>query len=194
MSYLKYTLLAFGIFTLLEARTQSYVTVNLEEEYLFLVEEWDEISEGLSTYYGLSAFCTNEEYRTQVLDILDMVHYYDSIVLDVLKDPTTEIQISSRKYGKMMDELFAFSDEHSKAEFISFMRKFCVERNNLEKDKDALKHEVGMYSYDGQILLIETDLNKYMKRMAKGVESINEYVQELAPSTLEPVDVVVNYD
>ena len=177
-----------------QVQSQSYVTIDIEEEYEFLTEQWLFVSEDLSHYYGLSAFCTNGEYREFAIEILELLHHYDSVVLDILKNPTSDIDISSKEYRKTMDDIASFEGDYDVKSFISFLRESCITRNDLERNKEDLKREVGMYSYDGQVMMLETDLRKFMKKIDKRIVSINEHIHKIHPSQVKPLPVASTGD
>ena len=169
---------------------QSYVSVNIEEEYEFLTEHWLKMSEDISHYYGLSAFCTNSEYRAYTSEVLELLHHYDSMVLDLLKDPTADIDISSHEYKKTMKDIEKFEGDYDLKGFISFLRESCITRNQLERDKEDLKKEVGMYSYDGQVMMIETEVNKFLGKIDKRILAINKHIHHIHPDKVKPFRMV----
>lgn len=182
------------IIAITQAHAQSYVTIDIEEEYDFLTTQWLKVSDDLSHYGGLSAFCTSSEYRTYTLELLELLHHYDSVVLDMLKSPTNDLDISSKEFKKTMKDIAKFEQEYDVRGFISFLRESCVTRNELERDKQDLKKEVGMYSYDGQVMMLETDLQKFMKKIDKRIVAINEHVHKIHPNQVKPLPVVSSGD
>lgn len=173
---------------------QTYVAVNVEEEYEFLTNHWLKMSADISHYYGLSAFCTNSEYRTYTIEVLESLHHYDSLVLDLLKDPTADIDISSHEYKKTMKDIEKFEGDYDLKEFISFLRESCITRNQLERDKDDLKNEVGMYSYDGQVMMLETEVNKFLNKIDKRILAINKHIHHIHPDKVKPFRIAYSGD
>ncbi|MEQ9467651.1 MAG: hypothetical protein RLN88_09575 [Ekhidna sp.] len=190
MSTIKTLFITVFVASIAQASAQSFVTIDIEEEYEDLTNQWLTISEDLSHYGGLSAFCSSEEYRTYTMDILNLLHHYDSVVLDLLKNPTLDIDISSKEYRKTMSDIAKFEEEYDLKGFISFLKESCITRRDLEKDKEDLKKEVGMYSYDGQVMMLETDLNKFMHRINKRIVAINDHVHKIHPSQVRSMPVV----
>lgn len=174
------------------AKCQSYVAVNIEEEYEFLTGHWLKMSEDISHYYGLSAFCTNSEYRAYTIEVLELLHHYDSIMLDLLRDPTANIDISSHEYKKTMKDIEKFEGDYDLKAFISFLRESCTTRNQLERDKETLKKEVGMYSYDGQVMMLETEVNKFLSKIDKRILSINKHIHHIHPDKVKPFKMVTS--
>lgn len=190
MKTIKTIFVIFYLATIDFTYAQSFVTINIEEEYEYLTDQWLVISEDLTHYGGLSAFCTSEEYRIYTLDILNLLHHYDSVVLDLLKNPTSDIDVSSKEYRKTMSDIAKFEEEYDVKGFISFLKESCLSRRDLEKNKDDLKKEVGIYSYDGQVMMLETDLNKFMKHITKRIVAINDHVHKIHPSQVKSLQVV----
>lgn len=172
------------------AKSQSYVAVNIEDEYEFLTGHWLKMSEDISHYYGLSAFCTNSEYRTYTIEVLELLHHYDSVMIDLLKDPTADIDISSHEYKKTMKDIERFEGDYDLKGFIAFLRESCITRNQLERDKETLKKEVGMYSYDGQVMMLEAEVNKYLKKIDKRILAINKHIHHIHPDKVRPFKMV----
>ena len=148
------------------------------------------MSEDISHYYGLSAFCTNSEYRTYTIEVLELLHHYDSMVLDLLKDPTVEIDISSHEYKKTMKDIEKFEGDYDLKGFIAFLRESCTTRNQLERDKQDLKKEMGMYSYDGQVMMLETEVNKFLNKIDKRILAINKHIHHIHPDKVKPFKMV----
>ncbi|MEP4596800.1 MAG: hypothetical protein ABJZ92_11410, partial [Cyclobacteriaceae bacterium] len=157
----------------------------MDEAYDILIEEWFKVSDELSSYYGLASFCDNADFRNDVLDVLNYIHHYDSLVLGALLDPTQSMDVDHKEYKKSMKLLNAFEEEYSSKKFIAHLKSNCGMYRELEREKDDLKGASGSYSYDGQIILIESDIQKYVKRIDKRVKALTDHVQLLGIEVVE---------
>lgn len=163
---------------------------NIEEEYDLLTEHWLEASDVLKTYDGLGLLCNDAKFRHNTLEILSLIHHYDSVLLDLMKDPTVELEISSHEYRKTMKELQAFEAEYGVKSFVSFLKESCITRRDLERNKEELQKDSGMYSYDGQRLVLETNLGKFLKHIDKKVVSIDKHIHHIHPDQVRPVKLL----
>lgn len=157
----------------------------IDEAYDVLIEEWFKVSDELSSYYGLATFCDNADFRNDVLDVLNYIHHYDSLVLKALMDPTQSMNVDHKEYKKSMKLLSSFEEEYSSKNFIAHLKSNCGMYRDLEREKDDLKGASGSYSYDGQIILIESDIQKYVKRIDKRVKALTDHVQLLGIEVVE---------
>lgn len=165
---------------------QTYGSRNIEDEFDFLTANWLEVSGELKTYNGLDRFCSSPEFRETTIDILGLLHHYDSLILDILTDPSNKLEIAHREYKHTIKDIQKFEEEYSINEFIGFLRESCATRKELERDKKNLVKESGMYSYDGQILVLETQLRKFLKHLDKKVIAIDDHVHMIHIDQVKP--------
>jgi hypothetical protein len=164
----------------------------IEDKYDQLTEQWLELSKELKNYEGLAGFCANEEFRNYTISILSEMHHYDSVVMGFLLDPSTEVLIGHHEYVATLKELEKMEEEGSIKEFMSFLRGSCVVRNDLEKKKDDVKNDVGMYSYDGQIVILETEIHRFLTHIDKRVISIDKHLHKIHPDRFQFNDTLVS--
>lgn len=158
----------------------------IEDKYDQLTEQWLEVSNGLKSYEGLSGFCGNEDFRNYTISILSEMHYYDSIVMRFLFEPEAVDLIGIHEYKVTMKEIEKMEEEGGIKEFMSFLRESCITRNDLEKNKGDLKNEVGMYSYDGEIVVLEADIHRFLSHIDKRVISIDKHLHKIHPDRFQP--------
>lgn len=170
------------IFLLLTGIKPAQAQMSIEEEYDLLTSEWLLVSEELKTYGGLSQFCTDADYRDQTLHVLNLLHHYDSLLLNLLMDPTAGLDISHKEYKNALADLHEIEDKYDPKTFMAFLRESCITRNELERDKENLMKASGMYSYDGQLLMLETQQRKFLKQIDKRVTLMDEHVHKIHPS------------
>lgn len=154
---------------------------SIEDYYDDLTTDWLELSGVIKTYEGLSAFCTNDGFRTYAMDLLGSIHHCDSVVLDFLQEPGTEAILGAHLYRETLKEIWEMELKYSSLEFVTHLKESCKSRNQLEHEKRNLVNETGANGYDGQILLLEADLNKYLKHIDKRIKSMDEYIHKIHP-------------
>ncbi len=165
----------------------------VEDVYDELTEEWQSYSDEIKHYRGLSEFCSNAEFRDRVFLVLKKLHHYDSLVLDIINDPLYTLEIDPKEYRQTLNEIYDLETRYSVKAFSVFLRESCHKRKDLEKEKDQLSNGIGMYSYDGQILMLETDLGKYLKHLDKKFISMRDHLHQIHPDQLKQiVDLVYN--
>lgn len=142
-----------------------------------LTYKWDSEAEVLNNYDGLTNFCVKAEYRTSIIDMLNDIHHYDSVLYKRLK---AAYRINKNKeIEKTLDEIANFEKEYSMKNFIHFLHDECKARAELEKNVKDSKGDLGINSYDGQVYIIETELNKYIKHVTKRMDNIRDHVHHL---------------
>lgn len=152
---------------------------SLEKEFDQLVVEWEKLSDELKTYSGLETYCTNDQYKANVVNMLSLIHHYDSLVLDIITDPSEMAKLDAKEQKKTKDEIEKFESEYSTTAFIIKLKDECKFRKEIERNKEESKNDFGMNSYDGQILVLETDLQKYVKHIDSRLEHIDDHVHKL---------------
>lgn len=153
--------------------------MSLEQEFDDLVTEWETLSADLSTYSGLKSYCTIDAYRANVVSTLGVIHHYDSLVLEIITDPTEMALLDDKEQKATRKEIEKFENEYSTTAFMIKLKDECKFRREIEHDKKYSKNDIGANSYDGQILLLETDLKKYIKHIDSRVEHIDKHVHKL---------------
>lgn len=156
----------------------------VEEQYAVLTQQWLEVSEKLKQYNGLSEFCQEQTFRAYTINILEHLHHFDSVMIDFLQEPTTALLIDSKEYEKTLKDIQEFETRFSNKAFLDYLRESCSTRNDLERHKDDLRKEVGMNSYDGQIVVLESGLNKFLKHIDKRIIAIEKHVHMIHPDRI----------
>lgn len=142
-----------------------------------LTFSWDLEADNLNSYDGLSKFCVDVDYRLEVIELLNEIHHYDSVLYDRLVKASRFNH--DKEIEKTLKEIAKFEDKYSMKSFIHFLHEECNYRNDIEKNAKEAKNDIGENSYDGQIYIVETELNKYIKHVTKRVDHIREHVHHL---------------
>ncbi|MBV6645640.1 MAG: hypothetical protein KI790_09335 [Cyclobacteriaceae bacterium] len=153
---------------------------SLPEKIDQLTYKWDTEAVKLKTYEGLSGFCKNVSYRQETIQLLNDIHHYDSLLYDRLK--TLSRRSSNKEISKTLKEIEKFEQEYSMKKFIHFLHGECTAQKELEHDSKDRRNDLGMESYDSQVILIEAELKKYVKHITKRADQIREHVHHLKGS------------
>lgn len=142
-----------------------------------LTTSWDNASVALNSYEGLSKFCVSPEYRQEIIDLLNGIHHYDSVLYDRLVKLARHS--NNKEVTQTLKDIEKLEQEYDMKSFLHFLHEECVRRSDLEKHAATLKNDIGENSLDGQIYLIETELNKYIKHITKAIDNIRVHTQHL---------------
>ena len=180
-------LIAASLPLIQSAFAQDISNTHIEEEYDHLTAQWLEVSGELKTYSGLTTFCKNTEYSTYTVKILETLHHYDSLVLDIMENDAISQDVNHKELKKTSKDIAKFETEYGIKAFIGFLKESCNTRKDLEKNKKELMKDSGMYYYDGQLLVLETQLRKFLLHIDKRVVSIDDHLHMIHPDQIQPV-------
>lgn len=173
---------------LLQAQTPD---VFVEDTYNRLTDKWLMISREMQNYSGLTKFCDDAEFREMALGTLKSIHHYDSLILDLLKDPTLKLSVSHQEYKETVKDFEKLETEYGAKAFLQVIKESCVTMRELEKDKEKLKRQSGVYSYDGQIMNLENYLMGYLNHLDKKVVKMKDHIHNIHPDQLKSIEGLV---
>lgn len=176
---MKYLHIAIAFLLTSAAFSQSAIELPIEEQFDVVMDNWLERSELLKTYAGVNEYCQNPQFRKSVDRLLKEIHTYDSLIMQKMEDPTAYFSWDSKEEKKTLKDVHELEEEYGLEAFVNHMREICTFRNDIEKDAENLRKQVGIESYDGQVLLIETDMEKYLKKIDKLVVRVDEHLHVL---------------
>lgn len=166
---------AFLISLAIYAQESDPVTIGAAVDKI--TASWDKESKTLNNYEGLSQFCDDQEYRNQIINLLNDIHHYDSALYKKLV--AAQRRKHDKEIEKTLEEIAKFEEKYSMKGFIHFLHEECKSQKDIEKHSKESKNDIGENSYDGQIYIIETELNKYIKHITKRVDNIQKHVHHL---------------
>lgn len=181
------TRIAFSLIVLFAAGMKPYAQSDLdqhdsiEQMYDLLMNDWLKVSERLKTYEGLSEFCAQPDFRDYTTHLLAQLHHYDSLLIDLLENNEDSLDGSHREHMKTLKEIQKFETKYSMRGFLVHLRENCIARNEIEKSKKDTQYASGMYSYDGQVAVVEADIHTFLKHIDKRVISIDEHIHRIHP-------------
>ena len=139
--------------------------------------QWDQYAYEIDDWNGLTLFCKNDDFRKEILGLMNDIHHYDSALYVGLKK--IQRQSSNREVNKTIHEIEQFETEYSIKDMIRFMHQECRDRKEIVNKEDELKADLGMESYDGQIMLVEKELASYVKHVTKKIDNIREHAHHI---------------
>lgn len=168
----------------------SFGQASIEDEYDKLAGKWLEVSGHLKTYAGLSDYCTKQSYKDHAVQVLSHLHHYDSLVLNMLKGHESEFAVSHKEFKNTIKDIEKFETDYGIKAFVSVLKEGCKSRKELEKDKSKLVNEIGANSYDGQILILESYLRKFLNHIDKKVLAIDDHLHLIHPDQVKAVNIL----
>lgn len=151
----------------------------MEDQFDLVASNWLEKSAPLKTYSGVQEYCSNSEYRTSVDKTLKEIHHYDSLILISLEDPASYLGSNEKEGKKTLKDIQEMEEEYSVVNFIKSMKETCAYRKKLEGNSDKLRRATGDQSYDGQVLLVEAELRKYLNKIDRLTLRIDDHLHVL---------------
>ena len=151
----------------------------IEDEFEELTSQWLEQSDILHQYDGINSYCQEPDFRKSVNKVLDTVHHYDSLIMQKLRDPVLALSVDYKEQKKTIKDIAKLELEYSTKDFIEHMREACVFRNEIEADAEALKKNSGAESYDAQVLILETEIQRYLNHIDKLVTKVEDHLHYL---------------
>jgi hypothetical protein len=143
-----------------------------------LTYTWDLEAKSIEKYEGFSKFCTNKEYREQIVRLLKDIHHYDSVLYDRLKK-AAQFGTHNHEVKKTIADIEKFEKEYDMKSFLKFLQQECHARAEIEKHRKELETEVGDESYDGKIYILQNEIVKYVHHITKRVDTIRDHVHHL---------------
>ena len=157
---------------------QSSEKGNILDRFDEVVGSWDEEAKKLSLYAGLSDYCMVRSYKDQINDILNGLHHYDSIIYRNLKQK--EKNESSHELKVSIKQIEDFEVHYKPKMFLKRINRECALRKTLESEyKKGIDNDLGEQSYDEMVVIVESDLRKYIKHITKLVDHIKKHSHHL---------------
>lgn len=169
--------ISLGLACLILSVSAQNNTLTLGQAMDELTYKWDVEAQLLSTYDGLIKFCDDKDYRFQVIELLNEIHHFDSVLYQRL----VKVQRfnDDKEIEKTIKDIRKFEKNYSMKDLIHFLHKECNIKNEIEKNAAESRNDIGENSYDGQIYITEVELNKYIKHITKRVDVIRKHVHHL---------------
>jgi hypothetical protein len=138
-----------------------------------LTLKWDNNAEKLSTYVGLGEFCHERVYRTEIIDLLDEIHHYDTLLYGIVTRKFDANQDAEAK--ATIDDISTLEIDYTTKSFKKFIHQECNTFNDIEKNLGRKKGK----DYEKEIGKLEKELVKYVQEITKRIDVIDEHVHHL---------------
>ncbi|NQZ77185.1 MAG: hypothetical protein HRT61_13960 [Ekhidna sp.] len=158
---------------------QSEIELPIEDQFDIVTNQRLDKSAYLKTFAGINEYCQNPTFRNSVDRILVAIHEYDSLVLDKLEDPTAYYGWDIKEENKTIKDVHHLEEGYSLESFVEHMRESCIFRNEIVENEENLRRGLGMESYDGKVLVLETEMTKYLRRIDRLMLRVDEHLHVL---------------
>ncbi len=166
---------AFPIFV----HAQSEVEIPIADQFDVVAVDWLDKTEFLNTYAGINEYCQNPTFRKSVNQLLVTIHSYDSLIMSKLNDPSAYLGWNMKEEKKTRSDIESFENDYQLDDFIDEMREACLFRNEIEANAENLRNGVGIESYDAKVMLLETEISRYLHKIDKLVLRIDDHLHVL---------------
>ncbi|MEM9895843.1 MAG: hypothetical protein AAF789_05695 [Bacteroidota bacterium] len=135
--------------------------------------EWDAEALKLGSYKGLGEFCSQSFYRKKVVTMLDEIHHYDTLLYGIV---TRKFADSNDPEAKAtIDDIITLEADYTTLSFKKFIHMECNTYNEVERNYGGEKGK----AYDKEVGKLEKELVKYVDRITKRIDIIDEHVHHL---------------
>ncbi|RED99874.1 hypothetical protein C7460_107158 [Marinoscillum furvescens DSM 4134] len=159
-----------AIVSMITFSLQAQEEENIVEVIDELTVQWDALADQLKTYEGLEQYCHTKAFRDNAIALLDDIHHYDTTLYLIVKNKfDTDKDAEARA---TLSDIETLETEYTTRSFLRFLRKECMELNNLEMNKTS-----DAYAHDVKVL--EKEMKKYLKAITRQVDVIDDHVHHL---------------
>ena len=137
-----------------------------------LTVTWDAKAEDLKSYDKLKDLCRDRGYRTDIFDLLDKIHHYDTTLYNTV---TSKYDASKDKEARAtLDDIENLEREYTTRAFRKFIHQECNEYNMVENSFGKEGEE-----YELERKRVESELVKYVTSITSQIDLIDEHVHHL---------------
>ncbi len=151
------------------AQTDSEVAKTIDK----LRYAWDDEAEKLETYEGLGNFCSESTYRKKIINMLDEIHHYDTLLYGIVTRKFNANQDAEAK--ATIEDIETLEVDYTTLSFKKFVHKECNTYNEIENNLGAAKGK----EYEKEVKALEEELIKYVDAITKRIDIIDEHVHHL---------------
>lgn len=163
--------IAFVLLFLVTTSVFSQEGEKLVQELDELTQSWDTNAETLQSFEGLGSFCSDRLFRERVIDMLDGIHHYDTLLTQAVK----EKGIEDKEAQATLKDISKLEQEYTTRSFKDFIHKECNSYNEIQNNLAAF----GGKEYQKEIKKLEKELKKYVGEITKQIDLIDEHAHHL---------------
>jgi len=154
------------------------ILVFAQDEDQILIEvddlryQWDDEALNLESFEGMEKYCYEKKYRAEITDLLNTVHYYDTLLYNIVTEKhDQEVDLQAKE--ALMD-ILTVESEYTTPSFVQFLSDECKKVNIIEKHL----RKIGNHT-DSEIERLEKELVRYIDAVTERIDLIDENVHHL---------------
>ena len=170
MKYLSITILLFlGLSNTSFGQDKDDIVVIIDD----LTVRWDDMALVMKKYEGMKEFCRNGTTRRSTVALLNKIHYYDSVLYNIVIAKFDESGDEEAK--KTLDDIVLLETDYTTKSFLKFLHTDCSRVNEVENNY-AKK---GGSKYRKEKDILEVELNRYVKAITNQVDIVDRHIHHL---------------
>ncbi len=170
---IRYTFVSLWLLSI--TSTLNANSLETEKKIISLSDNWNQYVGQINDSRGLKNFCSNDDERHQIFELLDEIHYYhDQLELDLKK---TKYNHSKRQIKRILKHMSRIDEKYHPMQFARFFREQCTEQSVVDKNSNHYETSFGPHTYDGKVYMQEVQVQRYLKRLTKSIDRIKEDVE-----------------
>lgn len=138
-----------------------------------LTMKWDKEAVILENYDGLKAYCQIKPYRDETIELLNLIHHYDTSLYMIVKSKYDTSKDDEAK--ATLADIEAVETIYTTPAFLQFLHKECATLNGIENNL-AKK---GGKEYRKEVKKLENELFKYVEGITNRIDLVDEHVHHL---------------
>lgn len=148
-----------------------------EENIVRIIDDltirWDKEAVKLEKYEGLKEYCQIKPYRDETIELLNLIHHYDTSLYMIVKAKYDSEEDAEAK--ATLDDIVTVETIYTTPAFLKFLHKECGTLNGIENNL-ARK---GGKEYKKEVKELEKELFKYVEGITQRIDLIDEHVHHL---------------
>lgn len=136
-----------------------------------LRSNWDTNAAKLKSYEGLGNFCSDRYFRQRVVDMLDGIHHYDTLLFNIVSTKGA----TDKEATATIKDIKKLESEYTTKSFRNFIHKECNTYNEIENNFGGEKGK----AYNKEVGKLEKELKKYVSEITKQIDLIDEHAHHL---------------
>lgn len=167
LSLLLFIIVSFSI------SAQQSTDQNTAQKIDDLATSWDEEARELRKYKGLKKYCSTKFYRDKMINLLDDIHHYDTLLYGIV---TRKFQIDQDEEAKeTLVDIEKLEMDYTTRNFKAFIHRECNGVNTIERTYG--RKGGGVYSRE--VKKLERELRRYVESITLRIDVINDHVHHL---------------
>jgi len=171
------TLLLVGLSSFQSIDFQQEENESLVKRFDDLTNKWYLVSGEIKTYEGLNRYCSDPAFRESIIQVLDEIHHYDSLLYTRVSQKARFS--SNHEIKKVLEQIEEFEEKYKADSFFATLREECSEQRTVERHANATRNDIGSASYDNQVVVLEAHLNRYVNQITRLMDHIKEHIHHL---------------